>query len=74
MFTDDWAADAAAWAALGGEDIAQLLARQKAGAVVRLTLCGDSHAQTFASSRPGWVQRMANLFGPQPVQSLLDQL
>ena len=74
VFSDDWAAYAAAWAALDSGDIAQLLARQKAGAVVRLTLCGDSHAQTFASSRPGWVQRMANLFSPQPVQSLLDQL
>ena len=74
MFTDDWAAYAAAWAALDGGDIAQLLTRQKTGAVVRLTLCGDSHAQTFASSPPGWVQRIANLFSPQPVQSLLEQL
>ncbi|MFM9901343.1 MAG: hypothetical protein ACKVOT_10030 [Polaromonas sp.] len=74
VFTDDWAAYAAAWAALDAGDIAQLLARQKAGETVRLTLCGDSHAQTFESAPIGWVQRLTNLFSPQPVQSLLDQL
>ena len=74
VFTDDWAAYAAAWAALDAGEVAQLLARQKAGETVRLTLCGDSHAQTFESAPTGWVQRVARLFSPQPLQSLLEQL
>ena len=74
VFTDDWAAYAAAWAALDTAEVAQLLAHQKAGQTVRLTLCGDSHAQTFESARTGLLQRMSNLFSPQPVQSVLEQL
>jgi hypothetical protein len=74
VFTDDWAAYAAAWAALDAGAVAQLLAHQKADQTVRLTLCGDSHAQTFESARPGLLQRMSNLFSPQPVQSVLEQL
>ena len=74
VFSDDWTAYAAAWAALDAGAIAQLLARQKAGKVVRLTLCGDSHAQTFASAAPSLVRRVTNLFKPQPVQAVLEQL
>jgi hypothetical protein len=74
VFADDWSAYAAAWAALDAGDIAQLLARQKAGHTVRLTLCGDSHAQTFQSAPTGLLQRISNLFSSQPPQSLLEQL
>jgi hypothetical protein len=74
VFADDWAAYAAAWAALDRNEIAHLLARQKAGAVVRLTLCGDRHAQTFESAPPGVFKRISNLFSPQPMLSLLEQL
>ena len=74
VFTDDWAAYAAAWAALDAGDIAQLLARQKAGEVVRLTLCGDSHAQTFESAPTGVFSRISSLFSAVPIHSLLEQL
>jgi hypothetical protein len=74
VFSDDWAAYAAAWAALDAGEVAQLLARQTAGDAVRITLCGESHAQTFASAPISLVQRISNLFSPKPVQPLLEQL
>ena len=74
VFTDDWAAYAAAWTALDAGEVAQLLARQKAGEVVQLTLCGDSHAQTFASAPTGVFSRISNLFNAMPIHSLLEQL
>ena len=74
VFTDDWAAYAAAWAALDAGEVAQLLARQKAGEVVRLTLCGDSHAQTFASAPTGVFSRISNLFNAVPIHFLLEKL
>ncbi len=74
VFNDDWAAYAAAWAALDAGDIAQLLARQKAGQTVRLTLCGDRHAQTFESAKTSLFNQIKNLFSPMPLYSLLEQL
>ena len=74
VFADDWTAYAAAWAALDAGEIAQLLARQKAGSVVRITLCGDRHAQTLESTNVGLLARISNLFSPQPTFSLLEQL
>lgn len=74
VFADDWAAYAAAWAALDAGEIAQLLAHQKAGDTVRLTLCGESHAQTFESAKIGLLSRISNLFNAKPPISLLEQL
>ena len=74
VFADDWAAYAAAWAALDAGEVAQLLARQKAGQTVRLTLCGDRHAQTFESTPTGVFSRISSLFSAMPVYSLLKQL
>jgi hypothetical protein len=74
VFADDWAAYAAAWAALDAGDIAQLLARQKAGGAVRLTLCGDSHAQTFESVKTSLFSQIKSLFSPMSTFSLLEQL
>ena len=74
VFADDWAAYAAAWAALDKSEVAKLLARQKAGDVVRLTLCGDRHAQTFESAKKSVFSRISSLFSPQPTFLLLEQL
>lgn len=52
---EDWAAWAEAWAALDAGPLASLLARSEAGDPVQLTLCGERHAQTFATApRPWW--------------------
>ncbi|MBI5269140.1 MAG: hypothetical protein HY856_05630 [Burkholderiales bacterium] len=50
---EDWTAWAEAWAALDAGPVAGLLARAQAGEPVRLTLCGERHAQTFAAPAPG---------------------
>jgi hypothetical protein len=52
---EDWAAWAEAWAALDAGPVSEALQRAEAGEPVRLTLCGERHAQTFASAaRPWW--------------------
>ncbi|MEO8387644.1 MAG: hypothetical protein ABI893_13795 [Polaromonas sp.] len=66
VFADDWEAYAGAWAALDAGDIAQLLARQQAGEVVRLTLCGERGAQTFETHNAGFMAKLLSLLVPQP--------
>ena len=74
VFNDDWAAYTQAWAALDTGEIAQLLAHQRAGETVRLTLCGDRNALTFASSHPGLFTKFSNLLSPKPLWNLLEKL
>lgn len=74
VFADDWAAYAQAWAQLDGGAIAQLLARQQAGEAVRLTLCGERSAQTFATSRAGLFAKISSLLAPKPLWDGLQQL
>lgn len=71
VFREDWAAYGQAWAALDSGAIAQLLARQRAGETVRLTLCGEHSAQTFESSAQGLFARISSLFA---TKSILDGL
>ncbi|MBC7608069.1 MAG: hypothetical protein H7228_00600 [Polaromonas sp.] len=73
-FTDDWTAYAQAWAALDASDIAAHLARQNSGETVRLTLCGESKAQTFETAKPGFFTRISSLLAPQPPLIILEQL
>ena len=57
---DDGDAWAAAWAALDAGPVARLLERSRAGAAVRLTLCGDRAAQTWQPGARGlsaWLRR-----------------
>ena len=72
--TDDWSGHAQAWAALDAGDIAALLTRQTAGAVVRLSLCGESQALTFETSAPGLLARASNFLRPYRNLDLLWQL
>jgi hypothetical protein len=74
VFADDWNAYAQAWAQLDTGAVAQLLARQRAGEAVRLTLCGERSAQTFASSRNGFFVKISSLLAPKPIWSGLEQL
>ncbi len=77
-FTDDWQAYALAWQALDADHMAELLARQNDGQTVRLTLCGECHAQTFETAKAGpWsaVKRQINhLLAPQRTLAVLKQL
>ncbi|MHB1198993.1 MAG: hypothetical protein ACYCZ6_05430 [Polaromonas sp.] len=74
VFNDDWAAYSQAWAALDADEVAQLLARQRAGEAVRLTLCGERNAQTFASSRASLFARISSFLTPKPLWNMLEQL
>ena len=70
----DWAAYAQAWTALDDTGIAQLLAQQKDGATVRLSLCGDSKAMTFETAPQGFFTKMKHFFSPLPGITRLKQL
>ncbi|MFZ2387313.1 MAG: hypothetical protein WAW69_05860 [Polaromonas sp.] len=74
VFKEDWAAYAEAWSTLDAGEIAQLLARQRAGETVQLTLCGERSAQTFVSHRPSLRARISNLFTPMRFVDVLEQL
>ena len=73
-FANDWTGYAQAWAKLDEADIAQLLAQQKSGKTVRLSLCGDSHAMTFETTQHGLLTKIKNALSPQPPISVLKQL
>ena len=73
-FNDDWIAYAQAWEQLNAKEIAQLIARQKNGDAVRLTLCGESNAQTFETVPKSLFSRISSIFSPKPSLILLEQL
>jgi len=74
VFADDWAAYAQAWAALDANEIAALLARQRAGETVRLTLCGERGATTFETSRQGFFAKIAGSLVSTPLLTVLEPL
>ena len=71
---DDWQAYAAAWGALDAHEAKDLLARQSAGEVVRLTLCGERTALTFESAPRSLLRRFKQLLKPKPLLGLLETL
>ncbi len=73
-FANDWAAYAQAWAQLDTTDIAQLLAQQKSGKTVRISLCGESNAMTFETAQHGLLTHIKNALSPQRPMTLLQQL
>ena len=74
VFADDWTAYAQAWAALDANEIAALLARQRAGETVRLTLCGERGANTFETSRQGFFAKIAGSLAANPLLAVLERL
>ena len=74
VFREDWVAYAEAWGRLDAADIAQLLARQRAGETVRLTLCGEHSAQTFESRKKGLLAKISSLLAPLSILDGLKQL
>ena len=71
---DDWQAYASAWAALDALEAKDLLARQSAGEVVRLSLCGERSALTFQSAPRSLRGRFTQLLKPKPLLGLLETL
>lgn len=74
VFNDNWADYTQAWAELDAGEVAQLLARQRAGEAVRLTLCGERSAQTFATSRASLFSKISSFLAPKPIWHVLEQL
>ncbi len=74
VFADDWAAYSQAWAALDANEIAALLARQRAGEAVRLTLCGERGATTFETASQGFFAKIAGALSPTPLLTVLERL
>lgn len=76
----DWVAWAAAWEQLEQDEIAALLEAAEGGTAVRLTLCGERSAISWASGRlakPGMLFRLRGLFQrqrPLDLGRLLSQL
>ncbi|MEY3871165.1 MAG: hypothetical protein RLZZ296_160 [Pseudomonadota bacterium] len=74
VLRDDWQAYAAAWGALDAVEAKELLTRQSAGEVVRLTLCGERTAKTFESAPRSLLLRVKQLLKPKPLLGLLETL
>ncbi|MDO9357519.1 MAG: hypothetical protein Q7T70_00830 [Polaromonas sp.] len=73
-FSNDWPAWTAAWQALDASEGARLLALQRSGEPVRLSLCGERNALTFETAPRGLWSKVTSLFGPQPLPAVLEQL
>ncbi|MDB5889475.1 MAG: hypothetical protein JWP47_306 [Polaromonas sp.] len=71
---DDWGRYADAWAVLDAGEVSQLLAHQRSGGAVRLTLCGESNSQTYESGKRGVLARFSSLLSPQPASNVLAKL
>ncbi|NML87388.1 hypothetical protein [Polaromonas sp.] len=74
VFKEDWIAYGEAWGRLDSGAITQLLARQRAGESVRLTLCGEQSAQTFETSQTGFFARISSFFAPTSILNVVQQL
>jgi hypothetical protein len=70
----DAAAHTLAWQAVDADVCANLLARLRAGDDVRLTLCSDRAAQSFAPAPTGLWRQFKNVLGLQPPFNLREQL
>ncbi len=71
---EDWPAWSAAWQHIDATACADLLAALDQGQAVQLTLCGDSHAQTYTPRPRSLLQKISNLLSPQPLSKALEQL
>jgi hypothetical protein len=68
---EDWAAWCEAWRAL---DAGPIDALARAGGDLRLTLCGERFAQTFAPAQQGLWQRLAGRWQQSPATTVLEAL
>lgn len=67
---EDWAAWVTAWETLDQGPLAELLAAQRAGQPVQLTLCGERAALTLAAGGGIWTTLRARLLRPAPAAVL----
>lgn len=71
LLAGDWVGWAQAWQALDEGPVAQALARVERGQALTLTLCGERHAQPYASQARGLWQRLRHGWqAPDPARVL----
>jgi len=73
-FANDWVAYTQAWAQLDATDIAELLAQQKRGKTLSISLCGESNAMTFETEKRGFLGQIKKVLTPQSPLKTLKQL
>jgi hypothetical protein len=71
---EDWTAWASAWQALDALEIKALLEARRQGEPVRITLCGERHAQSWLAVPQTLLQKIRPFFGSPPILSKLGQL
>jgi hypothetical protein len=71
---EDWPAWVAAWEAIDATECAMLAKALDQGSPVRLTLCGERHAQTFGPQQSGVLTRFNGLLRRQPLSTVLERL
>jgi hypothetical protein len=69
----DWGEWREAWVRLDAGPIADLLRTASGGARAAITLCGERHAQTFASTTAPWTRAWRRLTA-QPARAVLETL
>lgn len=70
----DWAAWREAWQHIDATQGASLLAEQKQGHPVTLTLCGERASQTFTTTPRGLLRRLTGLWQRPTLTSILEPL
>ena len=71
---EDWTAWAAAWQALDDGPLRDALERLRAGTALRLTLCGERHAQSFEAGPRGLLASLRARFAAPRAAALLQDL
>lgn len=74
LLAGDWPRWVAAWQALDAGPIATLAGRADAGEPVRLSLCGERVARTWAVQPQGWLARVRQRLGGTPTGVALAAL
>jgi hypothetical protein len=73
-FQDDAAAWVSAWRALDASTLAHDLERVQKGETLQLTLCSETHAQTFAITTLGTWEKLRRKLSPLTAREALKQL
>ncbi len=66
----DWSAWRAAWSAIDGQVLPELVGRVRAGQDLTLTLCGERHARSYRPAASPWWQRWWRPGHLQPLSEL----
>ena len=67
---ENWPAWGQAWQQLDASLLSELLAAHQAGETVELTLCGENNALTWQPQKPGWKQKIQDVFKPKGLPDL----